>query len=435
MFFQRSLIFNSLYLIYIKIVKNYFNNFLANGILQIARFLILFLFARFNSPSDFGILSILLLIANYNVNVNLGAINGLKRQLPLKYIRYNSVELNEINASIFTFNLLMTIISASIIIVFISDFVSGLSIYDKFNFLIYTISFNVFFFFQTLTISFGDFRYLKKIHYYNSLLLIICISFTFFSRTFFFAALALSYLLLNIKIFKQKYDYRLIIKKNHVTENMKIGLPIMIGGFVFLFFQSLDRIFVSKYFPSILLGYYSFAWLLVSSMNLIINLSNDILLQKGARRYSEKENRIMLFKYIHKYMFMMYAIIFFLSIILFFVSGPLINIYYPKYIGSIIILKYLLVSLLIQQLFSGIVNYLYLINKQKSYLLSITLSLLLEVAIFFTVTNLKFNYLIYVKTFIIANLIYSFFLTYLVREEILVILKSFFLRDVNEYNG
>ena len=94
------------------LVKRYASNFLANTLQQGLRFLLLYLAAKVLGPAEFAVVSFVLLITGYLLNSNLGAINGIKRQVPLVYSRKGNRFVLSSFFSILNFNLIATFIAS-----------------------------------------------------------------------------------------------------------------------------------------------------------------------------------------------------------------------------------------------------------------------------------------------------------------------------------
>jgi O-antigen/teichoic acid export membrane protein len=348
------------------VAKKYGINFVANIFQQGVRFLILYVSAKILGPAQFATLSLLLLLANYLLNSNLGAINGIKRQIPLFYTKKGNDYVLGTFFSILNFNWIATAITSILV---------GFALYSYFDYsfmmclLLMLIAFlgNTYFSVQTYFISTGKWQKLFKLQITCAFLLAITFLTIYTSNiTVLLIAYAASFGVSSFSFFL-KYGYQVKLDSSVVRENITVGFPVMLSGFIYLFFQTTDRLLVSYYYPKQEFGYYSFAWVLVLTLNLVVNLSSEIILQRGATFYSNVQDKIRLFNYLLKYSMLLQALLVIVALLLLIAVRYLVPIYFEAYKQSIPIIINLVIAYLIQQLALCAANFYYIIGKQNVY--------------------------------------------------------------------
>jgi O-antigen/teichoic acid export membrane protein len=348
------------------ITKKYGSNFIANILQQGLRFLVLYAAAKQLGPTEFGLISIVLLATGYLMNANLGAVNGLKRQIPLVYSGKGNTFIANAFFSVFNFNLIATFcISAAIAIVLYLKYDMGLLMSGFL--VILSLSINIYFNVQAYFTSMADWKNLFKLQLLCAGLLALTLLSLFSPHPIMLlASYAGSFLLASLVLF-QKHQYQLVFDKKIINENVTIGFPAMIAGFIFLLFQTTDRLIVSKFYMHDQFGYYSFAWTFVLAFNLLTNLSSEIILQKGAVFFSKNPDKKNLLFYLLKYSLLLELVLIAVAIPFMLVLQYAIPQYFPAYIPAVAVVRNITIAYLVQQLALAVANYYYIINRQLLY--------------------------------------------------------------------
>lgn len=366
----------------ISLTKRYGGNFIANILQQGLRFLILYVAAHQLGPEDFGEISLLLLVANYLLNANLGAVNGLKRQIPLVYSSRGQGFVSKAFFSILNFNWVMTLLLGSITaFVMYYKFDLGLSL----SLLLVPLAFsmNSYFNIQAYYTASGNWKQLYRLQMLCAALLFLALASLMCSNKFLLIGLyILSFLLTSTSYFIQN-GYTRQSDRSLIRENIVIGFPIMLSGFIYLLFQTTDRLLVSNYYDAADFGYYSFGWVLVMSLNLLVNLSSEMLLQKAATHYAAHANRVGLLRYISNYTALFMGVLAGLSLALLVLVSYAVPIYFPDYSVAIPVINNLIIAYLIQQIGMGVVNYYYIIGSQRIYNWMLVIACVVNAAILY----------------------------------------------------
>lgn len=366
----------------VSLTKKYGNNFAVNMLQQGMRFLILYIAAKQLGPKEFGIISLVLLVVNYLLNANLGAINGLKRQIPLIYAGKGGDTSLSAFFSVLNFNWIATIF-VSVIAAFVMNATYDLNLAACILMVLLSVSTNTYFSVQAYFTSTGNWGNLFRLQLICSLLLIVTLTSLFFSNhIILLASYTISFLLAAL-LFFYKNGYRFVLNKAVIKENVSIGFPIMISGFVYLIFQTTDRLIVSHYYSKEQFGFYSLAWVLVMSLNLLINLSSEMLLQRAASRYAQIPDKVDLLKYILKHAALLQAVLVIVSMLLLIVIRIAIPMYLSDYEPALPIIYNIVFAYVIQQLALGVANYYYITGQQLTYNLLLAVCCLVNAALLF----------------------------------------------------
>ncbi|MGA2158552.1 MAG: hypothetical protein ABSG90_04975 [Dehalococcoidia bacterium] len=145
-------------------------------------------------------------------------------------------------------------------------------------------------------------------------------------------------------------------------KNAKVGIFILLGGFVFVTFCSLDRLLVSSFFTIEQFAVYAFAMAVAQIAFTFIKAAADVLFPHLSAAGSEQRTRA--------YQLGKRLLIFCWAVFLgaYFPFNALINSYLPHYVDSLPILKILLGSVGFSSLILILqVNYYRLYRKQRQY--------------------------------------------------------------------
>lgn len=408
-------------------LKNDYVNYVINVFLQASRFGNYYLLALTIEKEYYSIFSMILLSSNYLNNSNLGAINGMKKQIPLEKHFMTKEQINSSCSSIFYFNIYSTIFFAFLVSLLL------FFTFDKFNLFIFLINIvNAFtvsclFFFQSYYISKGEFSRLKQVQLSQTIVFCILLaSILLKDLNIYLIISCLFNLLLVIYFYKKEnftYSFDILIIKQHI----KIGLPFMITGLLFLLYQSIDRIIITQDGDINLLAIYSFSWLVSSSLNLVTNLGSEFMLNRGAINYGLSKNHISLVKTLLKYNLNIILVLLPLVISAILVIEYGVPLFLPKYNQAIPVIKYLLIVVFIQSFTLWISNYLYIMDKQKKVIILIIALIvfyLLCIIFVFSYFSRGYTDLIYAQLFLLVNIIYVFSLFFFVRKEIILTIKK-----------
>lgn len=359
-----------------QVFSKYSLNFLFNIFQQGLRFLVLYLAAYKLGPALFGTINIILLYNSYLLNANLGAVNGLKRQIPIKYKLLGGTDAEKASFNILLFNTVSSIFWGTVIAVLLFLY-NVLNLKDSIYLVVLCVCNGAYFYVQTLVIANQYWNKLKLLQAGCSIVLLLsAIALWFLGKDVFLWVYALSFLLpaamiilREVKIYPFDFSY--------IKENIKIGFPIMIAGLVFFLFQTMDRLIITKKYPKEAMGFYALATTLVSGFSMITNLASEIILQKGIVYYVQDREKENLRNYLLKITGLVATFLIPFLTISCFILNYAINKYFPPYALSMPIVLNLTIAFFFQQCCIGLGNYYYIVHSQMMYNIIIGLSTLI----------------------------------------------------------
>jgi O-antigen/teichoic acid export membrane protein len=219
--------------------------------------------------------------------------------------------------------------------------------------------------------------------------------------------------IIQLVIHKQKFSFQIDLKNISISSVkiiLKTGLPLLVTNYLVKFIFALDRLFLDILFDVEVFSYYSFAYSIVVTINIIIDSLYLMIYQYI------KNNDQFNFKDIYRYLSLFLLIFTSFSLIITIPVIYIINTYVPNYIKSIEYLWFMFPILLFKVNIS-VVKRIYFIhtNKQKEVFF-INLSVVLIYISLIIITNLILNesimivissFLIYLIWFIINEIFIS----------------------------
>ncbi|MCG2616078.1 oligosaccharide flippase family protein [Terrimonas sp. NA20] len=348
------------------ITKKYGTNFIANIFQQCLRFIIMYMAAKQLGPKEFGIVSLLIMISSYLMNANFGAVNGLKRQIPVSYSRQGENVARDAFYSVFNFNIVSTLV-VSLVVAGILLLRTDYDIFTCAVLVLLSLSVNVYFSVQTYFTATASWKDLFKLQLTCGLLLVGALVSLFFSD---YLILLLAYsgafLFASLRFFL-KAPVRFSFDSQIVRDNIYIGFPIMIAGLIYFLFQTTDRLIISRYYLKEEFGFYSFAWLLAMSLNLIVSLASELILQRAASRYAGEFYNNQIFRFLLRYSLLVQAGLVILAAILITGAYYVLPVYLTDYVAALPVIRNILIAYVIQQLGLTAGNYYLIVGRQRVY--------------------------------------------------------------------
>jgi O-antigen/teichoic acid export membrane protein len=210
----------------VTIAKRYGGNFAANIFQQGLRFIVLYAAAKKLGPKEFGVFSMVLLVSNYLLNSGLGAVNGLKRQIPLVYSGRGEKFTLDAFFSVLNFNLCATFIFTAIASLVLINFY-GFEPAAGIVLILLSLSANTYFSIQTFFTSTGNWNNLLKLQLLCGLFLSLAVLSTFFFNYIILTiAYALCFLFASLRFFVV-HGYRPIFDMKVIRENVNVGLFVV----------------------------------------------------------------------------------------------------------------------------------------------------------------------------------------------------------------
>jgi O-antigen/teichoic acid export membrane protein len=197
-------------------------------------------------------------------------------------------------------------------------------------------------------------------------LVIALFSLLFYNSTVLLLTYAASFLIASLRfLFNVEMNFKL--DKQIIRENLRIGFPIMIAGLIYFLFQTTDRLIVSRNYSKEEFGFYSFAWLLAMSLNMIVNLGSELMLQRAATRYTGISGNNAVFKFLLRYSLLIQAGLIAITLVLMIGIYYLLPVYLSAYVDAIPVIRNILIAYVIQQLGLAAANYYLIVGRQRLY--------------------------------------------------------------------
>lgn len=301
------------------------------------------------SPYLYGINTITNTLSRYTNYLHLGAQNGLNRQIPIDIGGKNETE---VNLNLMTVFWLLTgvsiILCLSFFVLFVFNYKTGLlpqQYYLETALIAITGIFTAYF--TSYLVSTQKFSLLSSLRIWvdttMAILTLILVYFfklhglmfgVIFSNTFF---CLLTIKLSNFKIYK-------IFSIIHLIRLVRSGFPIMIGSSIFLFYSTIDIVFLSSIVSSKEIGIYGFALTGVAAYRIYATSLSDILSSKMGKLFGEKKEPIFLYLFVKKYNEVFIISLGIILAFFFFTIPTIIECCLPNYFASIGPYKKLLLS-------------------------------------------------------------------------------------------
>lgn len=237
----------------------------------------------FLGPAQMGVWSLLDLTLNYGLYANLGVLTALYTEMPYYFGRNDLQKVEDIRNVSFAFTVLSALLAAALFIAW-AVFAGGkFSLEFRFGVALMAfilISTSLYNFYMALMWAEKKFLLLSKGIVINALLyffFIILLVSTLNLKGLLIAVFASTTLAFFYLHRKRKAGLKIQLKKEVLLTLLKTGLPLMIVGFVYTTFMSIDRMMIARYLGMVSLGHYSIALLVISFSNSIPKLISVVI--------------------------------------------------------------------------------------------------------------------------------------------------------------
>jgi len=304
-----------------------------------------FFIAKILGPKDYGGYSAYKLFISYAINLQLGILQGLQREIPFLKAQGKKDKLNSLLNSAFSFTFLTSLIA--IVLLFSLSFHS--SPFFKKVFII-TLPLIPFFFFKEFyrfsmrgLEKFRDLSFLNVFDSVNVILTVIILALIFKGEgaVFGFALSNFVYFLIAFYITRIIF-FKIRINFDEIKSLFKVGFPIFAIGVLNIFIFSVDRIFILGLQGRESYGIYAIA---MNFMNLIyqIPIAFSLVLLPYLTRKKVNEGSLSHFLIKNDFVISLYLLAVSLIIFVFYPATSFVILkFLPKYTNSLPILKLLL---------------------------------------------------------------------------------------------
>jgi O-antigen/teichoic acid export membrane protein len=167
-----------------------------------------------------------------------------------------------------------------------------------------------------------------------------------------------------ILIFLSKEHFRFSLKKEELKHLIKVGIPLVLLGFMFVNLTNIDRIVVVKMLGAEKLGYYSVSIMMGNIIYNVSNMASVVLYPRFQEIYGKNDDKREVYRVMQKIIKLIWFPLIILVLCGIVFLPYLVEILIPKYIAGITSMKILLCGIYFLSLSVFYRNYLVTINKQ-----------------------------------------------------------------------
>ena len=293
---------------------------------------------RFLGPAQVGVWAFVQVVLTYAEYANLGSVTAAGLEIPFYNGKGQPEKADEIKNTVFSFSILSSILISIAIILYVLIrraslekelfygllFASGLVLLQKLNGLL-----------VTLLRAYKRFTLAGKQMLYSALVnavLIAGLSFRF--RLYgFLVAMCLSFVFNIAYILRREpFSFQLRMNLSKLWSLIAYGLPLMLIALLGTFFETIDRIMITKFMGLEALGLYSIALMTYAYINGIPNSIGIVMIPNIQEKFGRTENKHDLKGYLHKAEMGLSAIIPVLIGFSWFVVPYLVQVILPKFV-------------------------------------------------------------------------------------------------------
>lgn len=411
-------------------VKSIFYVVLGNGLQLVSGIILGLVLPLFFSIENFGYFRMFTLYVTYSSLFQLGFINGIYLKFGgKKYEDLDKFSFIKYSNFLVKFQTIVSIIVIIFALLLFKDERKIIIIFFGMN----LFSFNLTMYFQyisQITMRFKEYSFRNIIY---SILMIIGVLILYFLKIDHYIIILAYIVIVNfILMLWYMITYRSILIKTgnkdvsvkteyvKIKDLFKLGIPFLIANFSTLFLLNLSKQFVDIYFSISDFAIYSFAFSLLSMVNIFVTSTSVImypLLKQVDQTNMRKNYNVSINIVISLVLFAM---------MLFFPLHIFITYYLPKYLDSMLIILIIFPSLLLTSTNQIIrYNYLKVLQKTRIYLynslFTIVISVVSHFVVFYYFNTLVFMAIAYTSTLVIWYLISDL---YFIKEYKVKTLKS-----------
>lgn len=301
--------------------------------------------AAFLNPNELGSIQSILLILPYLAFMHLGVFNGLNRNLAFYRAQKNHEKVQDFVDASFTMASFASLAGSLIAVCYLCYylFIHPSKIYFLASLLLFlNLALNPFItHFETTYRSGQNFKVLGKITLTeNTVYAFVNLLPIWIGYVGKIIANGLRVVMrFGLRIFSQPYKARAIGKKEDIVELSKVGMPLMIGGYLQGVILVSDQTMVARYLGTESLGMYSLSVFLMTGIAVIPTTVNTLLYPKASAFYGKVKSNAGLRRFFWSSLYVNMLILFPICLILYFSIEPLTLYFLPKYASGIMAAK------------------------------------------------------------------------------------------------
>lgn len=369
----------------------------ASGIISQALGIVaVFWVARLLGPSDFGVFNGVTLVLTYGAYMELGALSTMGRDLPYHYGRgdmENAAIVEGAARRTTIFGALLAaafVIALSLVPTYSSQMAWGLRAMGP-----ALVLQNVYTYHRTVLRSHNLFKELSQqqilLAAATLVLSVALVTFLGFEGRLFAAVLAPAAILVYALC---RHPWTAVPRSNlpQVLSVIRVGLPILLSGFVLSLLATIDRLMVITFLGERQLGYFGLAGLLMSAVTLIPATASQVLYPRITHRYGSSGNSVEALRAFVLIPPIVLGASLPLLIGFLYLTLPLvIHVFMPEYVPAITAARIVVVGAFFYGILGLTDYFLVTIGKLKEYVLFGCLALCLNVATSYALMRLGYG--------------------------------------------
>jgi len=185
--------------------------------------------------------------------------------------------------------------------------------------------------------------------------------------------------------------FRFVIRKKELKHLVKIGIPLVLMGFMFVSLTNIDRIVILKMIGAEKLGLYSIAIMMGNAVSNIANMISIVIYPRFQEIYGRSGSKTEVYTVMIKILKSLWfpLIVLVAGAVIF--APYLIKIFIPKYIGGIKAMKIFLCGIYFLSMAKFCNNFLVTVNKQVLSLIICITALLVNLILNINFINMGFD--------------------------------------------
>jgi O-antigen/teichoic acid export membrane protein len=324
----------------------------------------------FLGPSLTGVWTALQVVLRYSTWSHLGIQSAAAREIPYFRGKGDEHEASSIRDTSFCFSLIMSCIAGAVI--FIWSIIYGNKFPHHVVFGIRIISLIVvataiYNFYLVALGGYKNFSFLSKLKIFNALItliLVVVLVPLFNIYGLFFAALFNVLLSIAYAVINTHYQIKFEIERARIFALLKIGVPLVFGGFAFTILMSIDKIMIIRMLGAEKLGFYTIATMGVTYAYTLPSNLNIVMFPRFQEKYSINDSVEDIKKYFLDIILVLSCMLPVLLGVLYFVVPVLVHYILPKFTPGIASFKILIIGCFFLSLTPTSTNFLITLNKQ-----------------------------------------------------------------------
>ena len=254
---------------------------------NIVLFIVAITAAKIAGPQQWGIITLLMLIATYSGFLTLGINNGMGIALPLALGENDPIKAQKIKSTIFT-SLFFTLVPIGIV-QFILIYYWKKPLMDWVILFGFTVSFQLLSYFRIQLRSYENFKLYSSTYVVQIITLIIGL-FCLIRGFQYLVILGIVNLITGIFIWIKLIEKpTLLLHKESLIQILTIGFPIMTAGIIGELLLSVDRILISIFLDDSQLGYYGFSSNFFKGIRIIGVAISMMVLPRIVKSFADKK--------------------------------------------------------------------------------------------------------------------------------------------------